>query len=90
MSRRIHHPYNALDTMKEKVREQLGPEGISFDWEQSEYCDKTFILMLRLRDVEIEFNLLFHPESYSITAANNCPDSLLNTMLEKLDACIHY
>ena len=90
MSRRVRHPINALDTLKSAVRDQLGQEGFSLTWEQSEYCDKTFILMLRMRSIEVEFNILFRPDSYSVSAGNNCTDSLLDIMLEKLDKCIHY
>jgi len=43
-----------------------------------------------MRNVEVEFNVMFHPDSYSVSAGNNCSDELLDTMLEKLDACIHY
>jgi hypothetical protein len=90
IGRRVRHPFNALDLLKEKVHEQLGHEGFSVNWEQSEYCDNTFILILRMRNVEIEFNVLFRPDSYSVSAGNNCSDELLHTMQEKLDACIHY
>lgn len=90
VGRRVRHPFNALDLLKEKVHEQLGHEGFSVNWEQSEYCDNTFILMLRMRNVEIEFNLRFREHSYSISAGNNCTDALLDIMLEKLDNCIHY
>jgi hypothetical protein len=90
MSRRVRHPFNALDTLKDSIHEQLGHEGVSVNWEQSEYCDKTFILMLRMRNVEVEFNLMFHEYTYSLSAGNNCSDALLDTMLEKIDACIHY
>ena len=87
---RVRHPINALDLLKEKVREQLGHQGFSINWEQSEYCDKTFIIMLRMRNIEVEFNVLFRPDSYSVSASNNCTDMLLDIMLEKLDKCIHY
>jgi hypothetical protein len=90
IGRRVRHPFNALDLLKEKVREQLGHEGFSVNWEQSEYCDNTFILILRMRNVEIEFNVLFRQHSYSVSAGNNCSDELLHIMQEKLDACIHY
>jgi hypothetical protein len=90
LRRRVRHPFNALDLLKDKVRDQLGSEGLSINWEQSEYCDKTFILMLRMRNVEVEFNVLFRPDSYSVSAGNNCSDALLDIMLEKLDACIYY
>jgi hypothetical protein len=76
--------------LQNAVRNQLGQEGFSLTWEHSEYCDNTYILMLRMRSIEVEFNVLFYPNSYSISAGNNCTDSLLDIMLEKLDKCIHY
>ena len=87
---RVRHPINALYMLQKAVRDQLGQEGVSLTWEQSEYCDKTFILILRMRSIEVEFNVLFYPDSYSVSAGNNCTDSLLDIMLEKLDKCIHY
>lgn len=90
MSRRVRHPINALHMLQNAVRNQLGQEGFSLTWEHSEYCDNTYILMLRMRSIEVEFNVLFYPNSYSISAGNNCTDSLLDIMLEKLDKCIHY
>jgi hypothetical protein len=90
MSRRVLHPINALQRLKYAVQDQLGQEGFSVNWEQSEYCDKTFILILRMRSIEVEFNVLFYTNSYWVTAGNNCPDTLLDIMLEKLDKCIHY
>lgn len=88
--RRVRHPFNALDTLKDKVHEQLSQDGISMKWWQSEYCDRTYIIILQMRNIEVEFNLMFHEYTYSVSAGNECPDSLLDTMLEKLDACIHY
>lgn len=84
---RVRHPFNALDTLKEIMLE--GPE-INMEWWQSEYCDKTFILILYLEREEVELNLKFHPETYSVSASNNCSDALLDMMVQKLDTCIHY
>lgn len=87
---KLQHPFNALDMMKQNVQEKLGHHGISFDWYQSEHCDKTFILMLKQRNTIVDFNVLFKPESYLLTAGNNCTDALMRVMTDKLDQCIYY
>jgi hypothetical protein len=84
---RVRHPFNALDTLKEIMTERLE---IDMEWWQSEYCDKTFILILYLEREEVELNVKFYPETYAVSASNNCSDALLNMMVEKLDTCIHY
>jgi hypothetical protein len=93
---KVHHPYNALDTLKYKVQEQLGQHGISMDWDQSAYCDQTFILMVRMGSTEIEFNVRFYAESYEMTSrfpdttSGENADRFIRVFREKLDDCVYY
>lgn len=89
-------PYNSLDTFITKVNEQLGGDGLSADWHQSEYCDQTFILMLYYNNTEIEFNLRFYPDRYAMTVrfpegtSDQRATRLTSIMKSKLDQCIYY
>jgi hypothetical protein len=93
---RVQHPYNGLDKFKDAINSQLAEFNISADWWQSEYCDRTFIVMIHQDNTDIELNLRFYPEFYAMTA--QAPDNvreasfnrLVATMREKLDACIYY
>jgi len=93
---RVRHPHNALDALKDAVDEQLGQYGITMDWTQSEYCDQTFILMIRMENTEIELNVLFYPECYQITSmfsgntSNESADRFVRVFREKLDQCVYY
>ena len=84
---RVRHPLNALDTLKEIILERYD---LDLEWWQSEYCNQTFILILNLEDKEVEFNVKFYPETYALSAGNNCSDEVLNMMVRKLDESIHY
>lgn len=84
------HPHNVLDLLKQNVDEKLGDDGISMDWYQSEQCDKTFTVILRRGNTDIKLNVLFKPDSYSITAGENCSDALMSVMIDKLNQCIYY
>lgn len=85
----VRDPFNALDTLKEKMQEQLGQNGISMTWEQSEYCHKTFIVWLHHNNATYEYNLRFYPEFYAMSASNNSPDGLTKVMRDKFDAVIY-
>jgi hypothetical protein len=87
---KIHHPYNALDTLKDAVERQLGHDDISLKWEQSEYCDQTFIVWLHTRNKTYEYNLKFYPEFYAMSASNNSPSTLNAIMKNKFDEAIFY
>lgn len=84
------HPHNVLDLLKQNVDVKLGDFGISMDWYQSEHCDKTFTVILRRGNTDIKLNVLFKPDSYSITAGENCSDALMSVMIDKLNQCIYY
>jgi len=87
---KIHHPYNALDTLQDAVERQLGQDGVSMKWEQSEYCDRTFVVWICNRNKTYEYNLKFYPEFYAMTAGNNSPRTLTAIMQDKFDQAIYY
>jgi hypothetical protein len=87
---KVHHPYNALDTMKDAVESQLGQNGVSMTWEESEYCDRTFVVWIYSRQGTYEYNLKFYPEFYAMTASSNSPRSLTAVMKDKFDEAIYY
>jgi hypothetical protein len=92
----VRNPHNALDELKDAVDDQLGQYGITMEWTQSEYCDQTFIVMVRMENTEIEINLLFYPESYEMTArfpdttSDDTADRFIQVFREKLDQCVYY
>jgi hypothetical protein len=92
----VRNPFNALDKFKDTVSAQLGGDGLSADWHQSEYCDQTFILMLYYNNTEIEFNLRFYPDHYAMSARfpegtnDENVAGLTSIMKSKLDQCIYY
>jgi len=92
----VRNPHNALDELKAAVDDQLGQYGITMEWTQSEYCDQTFIVMVRMENTEIEINLLFYPESYSMTSrfphttSDDTADRFIQVFREKLDQCVYY
>ena len=87
---------NALDKFKDTVYDQLRGDGLSARWHRSEYCDKTFILMLYYNNTEIEFNLRFYPDRYAMTVrfpegtSDQRVTGLTSIMKSKLDQCIYY
>ena len=87
---KVHHPYNALDTMKWAIERQLGQSGITMNWEQSDYCDKTFIVWLYTGQCTYEYNLKFYPEFYAMTASSNSSSRFTAVMREKFDQAIYY
>lgn len=86
----VHHPYNALDALKDAIERNLGQNGTSMQWEQSQYCDKTFIVWIYTENKTYEYNLRFYPEFYSMTASSNSPRSLTAVMKDKFDEAIYY
>jgi hypothetical protein len=87
---KVHHPYNALDKMKDAIERQLGQSGVSMKWEQSEYCDRTFVVWLCSGERTFEYNLKFYPEFYAMTANSNSSSRLTALMREKFDEAIYY
>ena len=93
---RIHHPYNGLDKFKDAVNTQLTEFNITADWWQSEYCNRTFVVMIHQNNTDVELNLRFYPEFYAMTSSfpegtnNDSADEFIAIMRNKLDACIYY
>lgn len=85
----IPHPHNVLDRLKQNVDEKLGEYDISMKWYPSEHCDKTFTVILRRGNTDVKFNVLFKPDSYSITVGENCSEGLKRVMIDKLNQCIY-
>jgi hypothetical protein len=92
---KVRSPVNALDTFQHAVRDSI--EDCSVSWHQSEYCDQTFIVMMKYgAQLEIEINLRFYPEFYAMST--HFTDGLSNTSINNftkilrnnLDMCIYY
>lgn len=92
----LHHPFNGLDKFKNAINTQLGQSDISVDWWKSEYCDRTFIVLIQRGNTEIEINMLVHPDCYTITTSfpegtsNESAEDFIAVIREKLDACMYY
>lgn len=91
----MRHPHNAFDTFADEF--SYDDEDCSVKWWQSEHCDQTYVLMLKIGDqCDIEVNVKFHEnETFSLTSRfpSHVSDSFVNdytkTLTQMLCLCIY-